>query len=77
VICGDDASGVPIEMASVEEVGSFKGMQPEGEPHGESLCFTPTNDDNIDYIFHAKFDTAMVMAALEDLEHNPKSLEDA
>jgi hypothetical protein len=68
---------MPTEMASTEEVGSSKGMQPEGEPHGESLCFTLTNDDNIDYIFHAEFDMAIVMAALENFEHDPKSLKDA
>jgi hypothetical protein len=75
-IHGDDTSSVPTEMASAEEVGSSEGAQPEGEPHRESSSLIYTNDRNIDYIFHAEFDMAIVMAALEDLKHNPKSLKD-
>jgi hypothetical protein len=60
-----------------EVLGSPRGTQLQGEPHGESTSyFTPDDENSADFVFHATLDHE-ILAAVHEAEGDPKTLHEA
>jgi len=56
-----------------EVLGSPRGTQSQGEPHGEFTSYFTLNEDSADSVFHATPDPE-IFAAVQEAEGDPKTL---